>query len=179
MGARSIRDVYVEALYGTKGKRVFVPEISASTFSALMDEFRRLYGLPRVIHVHDIPWSGAEGGQMGKGLVTPGKGPIHSFRVFMVKLGPGAMTQKHGHMNPAIFYVLKGRGYTVHDGKRFDAEAGDAFIVPPRGVVHQHFNADDKEEFVAIVAHAGAVYWLLHQLAQQTLEAGSGGSGTD
>jgi mannose-6-phosphate isomerase-like protein (cupin superfamily) len=26
----------------------------------------------------------------------------------------------HGHMNNAVFYVLKGRGHDVRDSKRFD-----------------------------------------------------------
>ena len=58
---------------------------------------------------------------------------------------PGAYGQKHGHLNSAVFYVLKGRGHDIHDGRRIDWKAGDVMIVE-YGCVHQHFNDDPDNE---------------------------------
>ena len=58
---------------------------------------------------------------------------------------PGGYGQKHGHMNSAVFYVLKGKGHDVHDGRRLDWEAGDALIVE-NACVHQHFSDDPDDE---------------------------------
>jgi gentisate 1,2-dioxygenase len=37
--------------------------------------------------------------------------------------------------------VIQGRGYDVHDGARWNWEAGDLVSIPAM-VEHQHFNAD-------------------------------------
>jgi quercetin dioxygenase-like cupin family protein len=48
---------------------------------------------------------------------------------------------KHGHVNEAAFYILDGTGYEIHDGIRYDWEAGDIAIIH-NNCVHQHFNAE-------------------------------------
>ena len=47
--------------------------------------------------------------------------------------------QKHGHLNSAVFYVLKGHGHDIHDGRHMQWKAGDVMLVE-NGCVHQHFN---------------------------------------
>ena len=46
-----------------------------------------------------------------------------------------------------VFYVLKGRGYTIVDGIRHPWKAGDVINLPIKeeGIVYQHFNADATE----------------------------------
>lgn len=39
--------------------------------------------------------------------------------------------------------ILKGSGYDIHDGVRWDWEAEDVVFIPPN-TVHQHFNADPQ-----------------------------------
>ena len=53
---------------------------------------------------------------------------------------------KHVHQGGLVLFVLKGRGYTVVDEKRFDWSEGDLICLPIKkgGVVHQHFNLDGK-----------------------------------
>lgn len=53
---------------------------------------------------------------------------------------------KHTHQGGLTLFVLKGKGYTVVDGKRFDWKEGDLICLPVKGggVEHQHFNADNK-----------------------------------
>ena len=68
-------------------------------------------------------------------------------------IAPMGTGQRHGHMNSAIFYCLRGKGYDIHDGKRFDYEAGDVMVVE-NGCVHQHFNASETEDLVLLVMKA-------------------------
>ena len=64
---------------------------------------------------------------------------------------PGTYGQKHGHLNSAVFFVLKGRGHDVHDGRRIDWKAGEIMLVE-NGCVHQHFAVEVEQEEVAIRA---------------------------
>lgn len=51
---------------------------------------------------------------------------------------------RHTHPGGMNLFVLKGKGYTVVDGKRFDWSEGDLILLPIKrgGVEHQHFNLD-------------------------------------
>lgn len=53
---------------------------------------------------------------------------------------------KHTHQGGLTLFVLKGRGYTTVDGRRFDWGAGDLICLPIKkgGTEHQHFNIDNK-----------------------------------
>jgi len=61
--------------------------------------------------------------------------------------------QKHGHLNSAVFFVIKGRGYDIHDGRRIDWKAGDIMIVET-GCVHQHSTMIRRNEAVLLVFKA-------------------------
>jgi gentisate 1,2-dioxygenase len=52
----------------------------------------------------------------------------------------------HRHQGGLVLYCLGGRGYTTLDGTRAEYEAGDLLLMPilPRGIHHQHFNADPE-----------------------------------
>jgi gentisate 1,2-dioxygenase len=79
---------------------------------------------------------------------------------------PGAYGQKHGHLNSAVFYVLKGRGHDIHDGKRIEWRAGDVMIVE-NGCVHQHFNDDPDNEAILLVFKAKPLFLFMHLLFQK------------
>ncbi len=53
---------------------------------------------------------------------------------------------KHKHQGGLNIFVLKGSGYTTMDDVRYDWDAGDLICLPVKkgGVVHQHFNKDNK-----------------------------------
>lgn len=53
---------------------------------------------------------------------------------------------RHVHQGGLTLFVIKGRGYTVVDGKRFDWSEGDLICLPIKkgGVEHQHFNLDGQ-----------------------------------
>lgn len=57
-----------------------------------------------------------------------------------------AHSGRHRHQGGYHLFVIKGRGYTTVDGKRFDWKEGDLILLPIKkgGVEHQHFNLDGK-----------------------------------
>ena len=63
------------------------------------------------------------------------------LHLHLEEYAPGGKSQKHGHVNEAAFYILDGKGYEIHDGVRYDWQAGDVAIVH-NNCVHQHFNAE-------------------------------------
>ena len=76
-----------------------------------------------------------------KHFVEPVDGITQTLHIHLEEYAPGGTTQKHGHVNEAAFYILDGRGYEIHDGIRYDWQAGDIAIVH-NNCVHQHFNGD-------------------------------------
>ena len=64
-----------------------------------------------------------------------------------------------------MFYVLKGRGHDVHDGRRIDWKAGDVMIVE-NGCVHQHFN-DSPTRRRLLVFKAKPLFLFMHLLFQK------------
>ena len=60
-------------------------------------------------------------------------------------LRPGETTKTHRHNSSAIYHAFRGSGTTFIDGKRFDWNQGDCFVVPLWSW-HSHRNrAQDKE----------------------------------
>lgn len=132
-----------------EGGRVFVRAIKSGKYS-LREERQRQLDSPRVYKTVDTEWKNGPV-KWNKSLLKPGMGLMQTIQASMEELAPGGRSQKHGHQNPALMYVLNGVGYDIHDGERVDWRAGDLFVVPP-GTVHQHFNAlDDRPARVLIV----------------------------
>src|SRR5665811_2637840 len=82
---------------------------------------------------------------------------------------PGSHGQKHGHMNSAVFYVLEGRGYDVHDEVRYDWEKGDVCIVS-NACVHRHYNADPEKRARVLIMKAKPLFLFAHMLYQKVVE---------
>jgi gentisate 1,2-dioxygenase len=72
-------------------------------------------------------------------------------------------------MNSAVFFVLKGKGHDVHDGRRYDWEAGDAMIVE-NACVHQHFSDEENDECILLVMKAKPLFLFMHMLFQKVAE---------
>jgi gentisate 1,2-dioxygenase len=70
------------------------------------------------------------------------RAPIYELAARLQILHPGKRSGNHRHFSEALFYVLEGKGYEIHDEKRYDWEAGDLFCVPSY-CIHQHC-ADPK-----------------------------------
>jgi mannose-6-phosphate isomerase-like protein (cupin superfamily) len=146
-------------------KRTFVRALEG-TYSNMQ---QGILDQPRVYSTKSYDWKG--GPQFwDKPIVNPQRMEIaQSIETHFGAFSPDGYGQKHGHMNSAVFYILSGRGYDVHDGERVDAEAGDCMIVE-NGCVHQHFNADSEEEFVVLVMKAKPLFLFMHMIFQKTVK---------
>ncbi|HKD98485.1 MAG TPA: cupin domain-containing protein [Micromonosporaceae bacterium] len=138
-----------------EGGRVFVRAIRSGKYS-LTEERRRQREAPRVYKSSEAPWKNGPV-KWNKGLLSPGMGLMQTLQAAFEELAPGGKSQKHGHQNSALMYVLNGVGYDIHGGERTDWRAGDVLIVPP-GVVHQHFNASDTEPARVLVIKTKPLY---------------------
>jgi len=155
-----------ESHYHSKKDRIFVRAIAGQY--NLKDELKRLRSLPRVRKAKDIKFT--DGPQtFSRHYVEPKDGITQTMHIHMEEWGPGAKSQKHGHVNEAAFYILDGRGYEVHDGVRYDWQAGDIAIVH-NNCVHQHFNADPDKPARALVIKTKPMYMFMNMLFQQQVE---------
>ncbi len=154
----------IEAL--ERAERIHVREIK--TLTNLPDEWQRTKEAPRVIKGKDMPWRGGPLHWV-KNMLTPDTSPCQSLYSHVDDYAPGSYSQKHGHMNEAMFYILEGRGYDVHDGERHDWEAGDVCIVH-NGTVHQHFNADPQRPARALIIKPKPLYMFLNLICQAQVE---------
>lgn len=138
-----------------EGGRVFVRAIFSDKYS-LREERRRQRESPRVYKSSEKPWTNGPV-KWNKSLLNPGMGLTQTIQAAFEELAPGGKSQKHGHQNGALMYVLNGVGYDVHDGERTDWKAGDTLLVPP-GVVHQHFNASETQPCRLLVFKGKPLY---------------------
>jgi len=146
-------------------KRTFVRALEG-TYGDLMNHYM---DVPRVYSSHEVEWKG--GPQMyGKHTINPQKTDIaQSIETHIHCYGPGGYSQKHGHMNSATFYVMRGKGYDIHDTDRLDYEAGDCMLVE-NGCVHQHFNGSDQEEMIVLVMKAKPLFLFMHMIFQKMVK---------
>jgi len=146
-------------------KRTFVRALEG-TYSHM---YKQLIDQPRVFSSKDVPWKGGPG-HYGKSVISPQAVNItQSIESHIEAYAPGASGQKHGHLNSAVFYVLKGRGHDVHDGRHIPWKAGDVMLVE-NACVHQHFNDDPKEEAILLVFKAKPLFLFMHLLFQKIVE---------
>jgi quercetin dioxygenase-like cupin family protein len=96
----------------------------------------------------------------------PGDDPFltQTLQVHFVEIPPGKSNNGHGHQNEAVFYILRGSGYEIHDDQRYDWETDDLVVVHTDSV-HRHFN-DGDETAVALVMKAKSA-WMYLGLIQQ------------
>ncbi len=150
-------------------ERVFLHGISAETYG-LGEQRRTQREAPRVRHrgtgvtltSESVGYSGLGPESHTEWLIGPGDDPFltQSLQVHTVDLEPGGSNSGHGHQNEALYYVLDGRGYEIHDGARYDWEGGDAVVVHADSV-HRHFNADPDRVSHGIIFKAKALWMYL------------------
>jgi hypothetical protein len=145
-------------------KRVFVRALEG-TYGQLKNE---LFSQPRVYHTKDWKWKGGPQ-NFGKKIINPQAVKVaQSIECHIDVYAPGGYGQKHGHMNSAVFYVLKGKGHDVHDTKRHEWDAGDALIVE-NGCVHQHFSDDPDDECIVLIMKAKPLFLFMHMIFQKVV----------
>jgi gentisate 1,2-dioxygenase len=148
-------------------ERLFFRELTAFTYS-LREELKRLRKVPRVIKGKDIKLK--KGPQLFiADVITPKEKITQVLYAHFVVLAPGGKSDKHGHMNEAMFYILDGKGHEIHDGVRYDWEAGDVVVVE-NACVHQHFNDDPNRPVRALVIKAKPLYLFMNLVMQEVIE---------
>ena len=160
------REEKIASLYHSKKDRVFVRGIQGAY--NVKEELDRLRSVPRVRKAKDINF--IDGPQcFSRHYVEPKDGITQTFHMHLEEYAPGACSQKHGHVNEAAFYILDGKGYEIHDGVRYDWEAGDVAIVH-NNCVHQHFNASSEKPARALVIKTKPMYLFLNMLFQKQVK---------
>ncbi len=146
-------------------KRTFVRALEG-TYGELMQE---LFSQPRIYRTQDLKWKGGPQ-NFGKKVINPMAVKIaQSIESHVDAFAPGGHGQRHGHMNSAVFFVLKGTGHDVHDGRRIDWETGDAMIVENCSV-HQHFCDDPNEETIVLIMKSKPLFLFMHLMFQRIVE---------
>ena len=152
--------------------RVFLRGITSEQYG--LSEFRRRQrASPRVrpagtvVDDAHVAHSGDSDQSRTWWILGPGDDPFltQSVQAHFVELAPGGSNHGHGHQNEATFYILEGRGYEIHDGRRYDWEKDDLVVVH-NDSVHRHFNADPNNKALALVMKAKAT-WMFLGLIQQ------------
>lgn len=146
-------------------KRTFVRALEG-TYGEV---YKSLFTQPRVYTTTDWKWKGGPH-NYGKKIINPQSVEVaQSIECHIDCYAPGGHGQKHGHMNSAVFFVLKGKGHDVHDQVKYPWEAGDACIVE-NGCVHQHFNDDTKDEGIVLIMKAKPLFLFMHMVFQKMVE---------
>jgi gentisate 1,2-dioxygenase len=144
-------------------KRVFVRALEG-TYSHLTKE---LLEQKRVYSSKDVPWKGGPQ-HFGKFVISPQKNRVtQSIETHIEAFGPRGFGQKHGHLNSACFFIIRGSGHDIHDGRCIDWKAGDIMLVE-NGCVHQHFAGE--EGALILVFKAKPLFLFMHLLFQQVVE---------
>jgi quercetin dioxygenase-like cupin family protein len=152
--------------YHDQKDRKFVREVSGEY--NLTAELKRLRSLPRVRKGRDLKFQ--DGPQaFSKHFLEPKDGLGQTLHIHLEEYAPGGHSQKHGHVNEAVFYILDGEGAEVHDGIRYEWEAGDVAIVH-NNCVHQHFNRSPDKPARALVLKTKPMFVFMNMLFQKTLE---------
>jgi gentisate 1,2-dioxygenase len=146
-------------------KRTFVRALEG-TYGELVKD---LFTQPRVYRATEMKWKGGPV-LYSKTPINPGHAKVaQAIECHLNIIAPGGEGQKHGHMNSAVLFVLKGKGHDIHETIRMDYEAGDALIVE-NACVHQHFNDSDDEEMIVITMKAKPLFLFMHMLFQKTVK---------
>lgn len=114
---------------------------------------------PRVKRFEEIPWEQVNqayhkvlcGAHLPDIPLKLKRAPIFTMITMLQVLPPGGRSGNHRHFAEAFFYILEGKGHEIHDGKRYDWEAGDLMCVPSY-CVHQHFADPNTGAYIFYVA---------------------------
>jgi quercetin dioxygenase-like cupin family protein len=151
--------------FDQKKARVFVRAIQGEY--NLTEELRMLRARPRVRKGAQIEFDGGPQ-HFNKDYMEPKDGLGQTLHIHLEEIAPGGHSQRHGHVNEAVFYILDGEGAEVHDGIKYDWESGDVAIVH-NNCVHQHFNRRTDKPARALVMKTKPMYLFMNMLFQKTI----------
>lgn len=153
--------------------RRFVEEMYGERYS-LYDVRETLRDDDRVFRWADEDWRQIGGQLWNKDVIgkTVGGeiGKTQSIQSHVIEMAPEGKSQKHFHQNEALMYILEGRGYEIHDGRRYEWEPGDLALIHG-GCVHEHYSVDPDTPARALIVKPKPLYLFLHLLYQQYVES--------
>jgi len=80
-------------------------------------------------------------------------GPVMmTIGAHMQMLRPGEHTQAHRQTGSFVYQCCKGKGWSIINGKRFDWQERDIFVVPA-WMYHEHVNASETEDACLFAFH--------------------------
>lgn len=124
------------------------------------EEQKKLFKkVPRVRRFEDVPWEQVHqayhkiftGAHLPDIPLKLKRAPIFTMSARLQIIPAGKRSGNHRHFDEALFYILEGKGYEIHDGKRYDWEAGDLMCVPSY-CIHQHFADPHNSAYIFYLA---------------------------
>jgi quercetin dioxygenase-like cupin family protein len=97
-----------------------------------------------VVVFDEEPWEWCKQGRLKWFTHPEMKSAARRLWLYMQEIPAGSRSGRHRHIAEEQLLVINGRGYDLHDGKRWNWEKGDLINVPSM-TDHQHFNADPEE----------------------------------
>lgn len=113
-----------------------------------------------VVEGDALPWEWNEQGHMCWYMHPNLKNRAYNtFLFYMQEIPPSSRSGRQRHPGDQVNHIIKGRGYTIIDGVRYDWEEGAIVQIPLRadGVVFQHFNTSETEPARLIVCEPNVI----------------------
>lgn len=110
---------------------------------ALTDQTRWRQSIPHVVRAKERPWEDTQMGRLKYMLSPYIPSPLLLYDCYVQEIPPGGRSGKHRHVGEEVHKILGGKGYDIHNGKRWDWDTEDIVLIP-NNTTHQHFNADPK-----------------------------------
>ncbi|MBI4491403.1 MAG: cupin domain-containing protein [Chloroflexi bacterium] len=147
--------------------RIFVRGLTSSQYS--IAGYRKwMKEHPRVRHWEDVPWSGGPAVFHKMEILTPSTMPGQTVYMHVEELAPGGVGYTHAHQNEALLYILEGHGHDLHDGQRYDWQAGDVMVVH-HNCTHQHINDDPEKPARVLIIKSKPLFNFLNLVEQTKL----------
>ncbi len=85
--------------------------------------------------------------------------PLRTIQLHISKLPVGMSSSLHKHHNEAAVYIIRGKGYSLVQGQRYDWQTGD-FLYIPVFCWHEHFNTGDEDVLYLGITNKRMLDWL-------------------
>lgn len=140
-----------------------------------MKEMAKIKSLPRIIKAEDHRFPPNKYGTVGITTKIPSPYPdenipLSTFKCWLYRGSPKhvqkeGIVEGHSHLFEAVFYILNGEGYEIHDNIKYPWKAGDAVVVHTN-CTHAHFGASGTTP-IALVITAKALYCRVNLKEEQ------------
>jgi quercetin dioxygenase-like cupin family protein len=111
--------------------------------SLLDEEVAVCHTADHVVRYAEEAWESTPQGRL-KWLLHPRTATAANQRwIYLQQIPARSRSGRHRHLAEELVLVLRGSGYDIHDGRRWDWKQGDLICVPTM-TDHQHFNLGDE-----------------------------------